>query len=135
MSKNISCTTPQSLLHRVSIVRCFPSNVLVLSPMSLIKNSKNPIVNCEKWKNEWNSATLQKLSTIEKKGAFLLPKIEFSPSNQLRRKSLQVFKFSHDLIRLFIKKLKKFHKKNIFLIILLATSYCHSNTSFQQWLN
>ena len=51
---------------------------------------------------------------------------------QIPRKSLHVLRFSHDLIRLFIKKLKKFHKKNIFSIILL---YCHSNTSFGQLLN
>jgi len=33
---------------------------------------------------------------------------------------LQVLRFSHDLIRLFIKKLKKFTKKNNFSMILLA---------------
>ena len=53
-------------------------------------------------------------STIEKKGAFLLLKIDSVPVTQLRRKSLQVLRFSHDSIRLFIKKLKKFTKKNIF---------------------
>ena len=50
---------------------------------------------------------------------FLVTTRQFS-ATQIRIKSLQVLKFSHDLIRLFIKKLKKFHKKNIFSILLLA---------------
>ena len=33
---------------------------------------------------------------------------------------MQVLRFSLYLVRLFVKKLKKFHKKNIFFIILLA---------------
>ena len=66
------------------------------------------------------AATFSQLSTIEKKGAFLLPKIEFSPSNPTSRKSLQVLRFSHHLVRLFVKKLKGLHKKNIFSILLLA---------------
>ena len=53
---------------------------------------------------------------------FYFQKLSSVPVTQLPRKSLQVLRFSHDLdlIRLFIKKLKKFHKKNIFSIILLA---------------
>ena len=57
---------------------------------------------------------------LRKKVLFYFQKLSSVPVTQLRRKSLQVLRFSHDLIRLFIKKLKKFHKKNIFSIILLA---------------
>ena len=57
---------------------------------------------------------------LRKKVLFYFQKLKSVPVTQLRRKSLQVLKFSHDLIRLFIKKLKKFHKKNIFSMILLA---------------
>ena len=42
------------------------------------------------------------------------------PVTQFRRKSLQVLRFSHDLIRLFTKKVKKLPKKNNFPMILLA---------------
>ena len=58
------------------------------------------------------------------------PLSDFPTSQQLRKKVLfyypnsekiiAILRFSHDLIRLFIKKLKKFHKKNIFSMILLA---------------
>ena len=57
---------------------------------------------------------------LRKKVLFYFQKLSSVPVTQLRRKSLQVLRFSHDLIRLFIKKLKKFHKKNIFSMILLA---------------
>ena len=57
---------------------------------------------------------------LRKKVLFYFQKLKSVPVTQLRRKSLQVLRFSHDLIRLFIKKLKKFHKKNIFSMILLA---------------
>ena len=56
---------------------------------------------------------------LRKKVLFYYQKLS-QVRNQIPRKSLQVLRFSHDLIRLFIKKLKKFHKKNIFSMILLA---------------
>ena len=51
---------------------------------------------------------------------FYFQKLSSVPVTQIPRKSLQVLRFSHDLIRLFIKKLKKFTKKNNFPMILLA---------------
>ena len=57
---------------------------------------------------------------LRKKGLFYFQKLSSVPVTQLRRKSLQVLRFSHELIRLFIKKLKKFHKKIFFSILLLA---------------
>ena len=57
---------------------------------------------------------------LRKKVLFYFQKLSSFPVTQIRRKSLQVLRFSHHLVRLFIKKLKKFHKKNIFSIILLA---------------
>ena len=57
---------------------------------------------------------------LRKKVLFYYQKLSSVPVTQIPRKSLQVLRFSHDLIRLFIKKLKKFHKKNIFSMILLA---------------
>ena len=65
---------------------------------------------------------------LRKKVLFYFQKLSSVPVTQLRRKSLQVLRFSHDLIRLFIKKLKKFHKKIIFFnnftsIILLPLKY------------
>ena len=57
---------------------------------------------------------------LRKKVLFYFQKLKSVPVTQLRRKSLQFLRFSHDLIRLFIKKLKKFHKKNNFSMILLA---------------
>ena len=57
---------------------------------------------------------------LRKRVLFYFQKLSSVPVTQLRRKSLQVLRLSHDLIRLFIKKLKKFHKKIIFSMILLA---------------
>ena len=51
---------------------------------------------------------------------FYFQKLSSVRVTQLRKKSLQVLRFSYDLIQLFIKKLKKFHKKNNFSTILLA---------------
>ena len=70
---------------------------------------------------------------LRKKVLFYFQKLSSVPVTQLRRKSLQVLRFSHDLIRLFIKKLKKFHKKNIFSMILLAIILLPLKDPF--WIN
>ena len=57
---------------------------------------------------------------LRKKVLFYYQKLSSVPVTQLRRKSLQVLRFSHHLVRLFVKKLKGLHKKNIFSILLLA---------------
>ena len=57
---------------------------------------------------------------LRKKVLFYYQKLSSVPVTQLRRKSLQVLRFSHHLVRLFVKKLKGLHKKNIFSIILLT---------------
>ena len=72
----------------------------------------------KKWKPFLSD--LPSCQQLRKKVLFYFQKLKSVPVTQLRRKSLQFLRFSHDLIRLFIKKLKKFHKKIIFSMILLA---------------
>ena len=54
--------------------------------------------------------------TIEKKMLFYFQKLEFSPSNPNSGKSLQVLRFSHDLIAIIYQKIEKGSQKKYFLI-------------------
>ena len=55
------------------------------------------------------------LSTIEKKGAFLLPKIEFSPSNPTSEKIIASFKFLLWIDTIIYQKIEKVSQKKYFL--------------------
>ena len=55
------------------------------------------------------------LSTIEKKGAFLLPKIEFSPSNPNSEKIIASFKVLSWFDTIIHQKIEKVSQKKYFL--------------------
>ena len=68
------------------------------------------------WKDPKNCFCVPTCLQLRKRVLFYFQKLSSVPVIQLPKKSLQVLRFFHDLVRLFIKKLKKFAKK-IFLII------------------
>ena len=55
------------------------------------------------------------LSTIEKKGAFLLPKIEFSPSDPTSEKIIGSFKVFSSFGAIICQKIEKVSQKKYFL--------------------